>query len=117
MTQILSIDNQSKEIIIYKDGEIFDIEKDLIHQEEAYQLIELIKQHPQEDIVTETVSSIKYHKTISGNINGKTVSTTYEINLMKPSNYQEINKYRQQVYENFIETYELYKKFRIQKLD
>ena len=27
MTQILSIDNQSKEIIIYKDGEIFDIEK------------------------------------------------------------------------------------------
>ena len=111
MTQILSIDNQSKEIIIYKDGEIFDIEKDLIHQEEAYQLIELIKQHPQEDIVTETVSSIKYHKTISGNINGKTVSTTYEINLMKPSNYQEINKYRQQVYENFIETYELYKKF------
>ena len=31
--------------------------------------------------------------------------------IIQELNYQEINKYRQQVYENFIETYELYKKF------
>ena len=109
--EIITIDNHNKEIIVCENGILYDIQKDIISIEEAKQLIELIKQYPRDDIIAETVSSIKYHKTITEKRNDKTISTTYQISKIIPTNQQEINKFKEQTYELFVETYELYQKY------
>ncbi|EDR26970.1 scavenger mRNA-decapping enzyme DcpS, putative [Entamoeba dispar SAW760] len=98
----------SKGITLLKDEKsIFCIIKSQIGIDEANKLIQLIKKEPSKDIVTQTVSSIKYNKLIKLDKQ----QTSYEINVMKPQNIQEINKYKKQQYKLFLETPELYQQY------